>query len=353
MSMRRMLRDRAAPDTDLEPLAPSKRPPNEDRPRTGPGGLLAAQGLITAAEDEAAAAKAEAAEAKGRLDDALRRIAELEASHASDEGEETDLNDFVEVPGRRRVLSPIERAELTENLRKNKLATPITYRLLPDGKKEIVSGHNRIDIYRNVLGRTKIRAVPFNGTKEEAELAAAFANLLAPSLPDYEKYRQFVRLQVEAGFTRADIIEASGLSKQHVQKILSFEKLPKEALDAIALRPDRVGGNAAEEFAGLVASGNTEGVIKAIQALVADESMTQKNALALARPKVARQPPPQARTIKIGRNKFCDVAVRRGVIGLTFAGKGTDADARAQMWADKIEAFIRHELEAEDADPSP
>lgn len=330
-------------DANPRPVAESM-----ESARTSPGRLMAAQNRISEAEDRAEAATKQAAEAQERLTAALARVAALEAASSNSVAEEVDLDDFVEVPGRRRVLSPIERQELVANLRQNKLVTAITYRPLPNGKKEIVSGHNRVDIYRNDLGRKTIRAIPFDGTQEEAELAATFANLLAPSLPDYEKYRQFMRLQTESGYTRADIIAVSGISDSHVSRIFAFERLPAAAIEAIAARPDRLGGNAAEEFAALAASGNADAVTNAIQALVSNESLTQKQAIDMARPKPpARQTVNNARAINIGRRKLCDVSVRSGTIGLRFAGK--EGSEEAIRWAEKIEAFIKQEIERESA----
>lgn len=48
------------------------------------------------------------------------------------------------LPGRRRILSPTERAELKANLEKNSLTHPIVYLPLGNGKNEIVSGNNRV-----------------------------------------------------------------------------------------------------------------------------------------------------------------------------------------------------------------
>ncbi|WP_175712211.1 ParB/RepB/Spo0J family partition protein [Burkholderia ambifaria] len=331
-----------------------------DKAKTSPGRMLDVQNQINQAKDEAIAAKAtaaaataEAETAKQQLEEARRKIETLEQSGGSTGAMEIDISTLVEVPGRRRVLSPAEYSELRDNLEKNPLIHPIVYRPLGDGRNEIVSGMNRVAIYRDDLGRSKILGIPFNGDAKSAEMGATFANLLAPSLPDFEKFRQFERLQHESGFTRSDIIEASGLTKQHVARILSFEKLPQAARDIIAQRPDRLGGNAAEDFAALAVGGNAEAVVKAIQALVSDETMTQKRALELAKPKAPRAAPTPARTIKAGRNKVCEVTVRGGTVGLKFAAsKGSDADAAAQEWADKIEAFIRQQLEADEDAPS-
>lgn len=308
--------------------------------RTSPGRIFDAQHLVNEAESKLESAERELAAARNRIE-------ELESGGAIAGANEVDISTLVEVPGRRRVLAPGEYAELRDNLANNPLATPIVFRPLGDGRNEIVAGHNRVAIYRDDLGRTKILAVPFSGDAHSAELAAAFSNMLAAALPDFEKYRQFVRLQQESGFTRADIIKASGLSTSHISRILAFEKLPSDALAAIAKRPDRLGGNAAEEFAALASAGNGDAVVKAIHALVENESVTQKQALDMAKPKAPRPTQQPARAISIGKKKLCDVSVRNGVIGLRFAGK--ESDTLAQKWVEKIEAFIKHEVELERA----
>lgn len=323
---------------------------SENSPVTPTGRLLDVQIRVNEAIDRAESAEAranaastEANKLRHELNAARERLQSLQATGASDAGvAEIDIATLVEKPGRRRILSPTEYAELTANLASNALVHPIVYRALGDGRNEIVSGANRVRIYRDELGRRTILGVPFTGDEKQAELGATFSNLLAPSLPDYEKYRQFARLQVEFALSRQDIIAASGLSTSHISRILAFDKLPDAARELIAKRPDRIGGNAAEEFAALAAAGNGDEVLKAIQTLVEDEKMTQKRALEMARSKPARRPQAESREINVGRRKLCEVTVRSGVIGVRFAGK--EVDGIAEKWADKIEAFIRTEI---------
>lgn len=333
----------------LEPSQNSNRPSRAAAPaRTAPGRMFEFTNRINEAEDRAAAATAEAQETKSQLEEARRQLEALQQVGGTGGAVEVEISTLVEVPGRRRILSPTEYQELTANLAENELIYPIVYLPLPDGKREIVAGHNRVAIYRDVLGRTKILGIPFKGDRKQAELGATFSNLLAPSLPDFEKYRQFMRLQVEYGFTRSDVVKASGLSSSHVHRILAFEKLPEPARAIIARRPDRVGGHAAEEFAALAVNGNEQTVIKAIQSLIDDDSMTQKRALELAKPKKERAAPAPSRAINMGKRKLCDVSVRNGVIGLRFSAK--ENEATVQEWADKIEAFMRAQIEAESGD---
>jgi ParB family chromosome partitioning protein len=312
------------------------RPTRQDSPRSSPGRMMELTNQINQAKDRADAAEAQ-------LKDALSEVEQLKAAGGGTAGvTEIDIATLVEVPGRRRVLSPDEYSELKANLAENDLVHPIVYRPIGDGRNEIVAGHNRVVIYRDELARTTILGIPFTGDARKAELGATFSNLLAPSLPDFEKYRQFMRLQNEFGFTRPDIITASGLSKSHVGRILAFDNLPVAARDLIATRPDRVGGHAAEDFAMLSKDGNSEAVVAAIAALIADEEMTQKKALELAKPKAARPQVPAARTINIGKKKLCDLTVRNGVLAMRFNPK--QGAGIADEWAEKIEAFIRSQI---------
>ncbi|MFP3606802.1 ParB/RepB/Spo0J family partition protein [Paraburkholderia sp. SIMBA_053] len=298
------------------------------RPKTAPGQLMASFPLLAEKERE--------------LQSAMKRIEELETAGVGS-SQEVAIETLVEVPGRRRVLSEEEYQELRTNLESNPLVHPIVYRPLGDGRNEIISGNNRVAIYRDELNRATIRGVPFNGTDAEVELGAAFSNLLAPSLPDFEKYRQFKRIQQNLGLSQADITRMSGLAQSHVARILSFENLPDAAKQVVATRPHKLGGTAAAKFASLAQQGRVEEVTKAIDALVNSVDMTQERALALAsptRPKAAR---PSVMTINAGKRKFCDVSVRSGVVGLRFPGK--DGEAMAEEWARRIANFIQSEID--------
>lgn len=300
------------------------------RPKTAPGQLMASFPLLAEKERE--------------LQAAMRRIEELEA--AGDRlSEEIDIASLVEVPGRRRVLSDEEYEELRANLENNPLIHPIVYRPLSDGRKEIISGNNRVAIYRDDLNRSSIRGVPFEGTDAEVELGAAFSNLLAPSLPDFEKYRQFQRIQKNLGFSQVDLIRMSGLAQSHVARILSFDSLPDAAKEIIAAKPHRLGGTAAAKFAALAQQGRSEEVTKAIETLIQSEDMTQERALALASPARVKAAQPASTAINIGKRKFCDVTIRSGVVGLRFAGK--DGEALAQEWGERVARFIQSELDAQ------
>jgi ParB family chromosome partitioning protein len=343
MSMAKRMAER----TNNIQAEPVKRAPVAETPATSTGRLLDVQLRVNEAIDRADAAEARAAMAEAErtaietsLADARKQLETLE-NGSSGLAKDVEISGLVEVEGRRRVLSADEYAELRANLDANPLMHPIVYMPLGDGRNEIISGHNRVSIYRE-LGRDRIKGVPFTGTKTEAELGAAFSNLLAPSLPDFEKYRQFVRMQDLSGLSQSDIIRLSGLTQGHVARIFSFSNLPEEAKQLISRNPHRLGGHAAQKLAMLTEKGHGTGVVDAIKQLMSDGAITQEKAVSLATPKTPVAVAPAVQTFNRGKRKVCEMSVRNGVIGLRFNGK--EGQAVATEWSEKIAEFIRTNL---------
>jgi ParB family chromosome partitioning protein len=319
----------------------------DDAPATSTGRLLDVQLRVNEAIDRADVAEERATKAEAArialeksLDNAQQQLAKLEAS-SSAAGEDVLVSSLTEVAGRRRILSNEEYEELKSNLSASALIHPIVYMNAGDGKNEIISGHNRVRIYRE-LGRERIKGVRFIGTQEEAEMGAAFSNLLAPSLPDFEKYRQFERMRELSGFSQSDIIRLSGLTQGHVARIFSFANLPREAKELIAQNPHRLGGHAAQKLAMLSEQGRGEQVVEAVAKLISDSTLTQEKAIALASPKAKVTSAPAVQTFSRGKRKICEMSVRSGVIGLRFSGK--EGDSIATDWSERIAEFIRAEL---------
>lgn len=295
-------------------------------PRSSPGRTLMVQGQLSSAE---------------------AKIKELEQQIESQSGAEIALDCLVEVDGRRRKLTPEQYAELKANLSAHDLATPVLVRSLADGKYELVAGYNRVSIFRE-LGRATIAATIIKADEpEKVELAALLSNLLAPSLPDFEKYEQFGRLEALTGLSRSQIASSVGLSSSHVHRIFSFEDLPEAAKLSLRVNPHRLGSAAAEKLAKLTREGRLAQVVAAITKLVEDEDFTQEQAVSMATEKKF-VPAANSRTptvINVGRKKFCEISSRPGVIGIRFHQDSVD---QAADWEEKIAAFIKNELSSQE-----
>lgn len=310
---------------DLEKAAP----PAPTVSRTAPGQTLQILGLQSQVERQATEIQA--------LKEMLDRAVVSEIS--------LDLID--EVPGRRRKLTPEAYEELKANLAQNALAQAISVRRKLDGRFELLAGHNRTAIYRE-LGRTSIRAEIVEGVEDkDAHLLGFWSNLLAPSLSDFEKFWNFRQLQIETGLSQAKLAEISGLSTTHVSRIMTFEKLPERAKGLLAENPSRLGSAAAEQLGKLAEKGEgaEERVNQAIQALVSDSGVTQEQAVAMARPELPKKSTSQqssALVVKDGKRNFCSIVARKNVLGLTFPKEISPEES--SRWAAKIQEFISQEL---------
>lgn len=289
-----------------------------DAPKTSPGRMLAAQSAVAAAE---------------------KRVAELEAS--AGKAIEVAVSEIVEVPGRKRRLSPDQYQELKENLRVNRLIHPVTLVVRENGAKELVAGHNRLQIFRE-LGRTAIPAV-FAELEdiEQIEQAAFYSNLLSPSLPDFEKFLGFQRYAARSGQSQQEIAAAAGISEGHLSKLFAYARLPASALAALEAASDRsrLGVNAAYEMATFLTDHPAleDAVTEVVQKLLNDPRLTQKQAVGLLQAKTrnGRKIGPVPYRIQVGNRELCSISSRNGTIALKFR---TAEDAAA--WEQRLRDFL-------------
>jgi len=252
-----------------------------------------------------------------------KEIATLKAS-------EVLISDLVEVEGRRRVLSAEEYGELRANIQQHKLTTPITVRPLGDGKYEIVSGHNRVAIFKE-MGLAQISAFIRDYSPIDAERGAFYANLLHKSLPDYEKYLGFKKIMALTGKTQTEIAEEAGVSKTTVSFLMSFDDLPEMLRFRIASKPANVSARFAAELAKLPSPE------RALDALL-DGGMGVKESLKqglTASPKPLTIKPTSV-LIKAGQKRIAEMTNRSGALTIKF----TDP-AMAERLMGEIETLIR------------
>lgn len=262
-------------------------------------------------------------DATKRLDAAEAKVEELEAKLKEAEAagvSEIPLDQLHEVGGRRRKLTAQQYSELKENLRNNPLVTPITVRKRAAGGFEIVSGNNRVEVFRE-LGRSGIPAAVLDSDDDQAEINAFYANLLQPDLPDFEKYSGFKRIiSKHPELTHAQVAEGAGVSRSFVSQLMAFDDLPADALAILNDKPDALGANAAQDMAALVKKGRAAQVTGAIAKLAAgeiDQAKAVKEAAADAVVKVvgAKSEPVK---IKAGRATYCAIQRADKVLRIQF-----------------------------------
>ncbi|MFC7633530.1 ParB/RepB/Spo0J family partition protein [Paraburkholderia humisilvae] len=238
------------------------------------------------------------------------------------------------MPGRRRALTPEQKIELRENLRHNKLTHPITVRPLPDGRFEVISGHNRTDQYRE-LRRDKISAVPIEMSDAEASASAFYANLLQSDLSDYEKFVGFQDLLERTGKTQAEIAADSGISENTLSRLMAFVDLPPTAIEIIRTVPHCIGSSAVSQLGAIAREGKADAVLNAVKAL-AEGRVTQDAAVRMARDGEVRvkatRPTPVS--IKSGKTTYCTVIAANKTLRIDF--KTEEARAAVEEAVKKI-----------------
>jgi ParB family chromosome partitioning protein len=282
------------------------------RPVTAPGATAMMQPTIDALNDRAKSAEIRSANAEQMLE-------EMQA-HLSEFPKDLPLNALVEIKGRQRKLTPEQFEELRSNLAANQLVQPISVKKLLNGKYEVISGHNRLSVYR-LLGRPTIPVTVIDIEDSETERSAFFSNLLQPALSDYERYLGFKRWQDDTGDTQAAMAEKAGISKAMISKLFSFRDLPLEAIELIAEKPAVIGVSCAVDLARLTISGKSAQVDKAIRLLVAGE-INQKDAVLFA-----AKTEPKIQVIKednfmvkvrAGRIEYCRYVAKGGTLKIDF-----------------------------------
>jgi len=291
-------------------------------PRTAPGQLMGLQ---------------------GKYREALATIENLRKGGAAD----LPLSRIVRVPGRQRPLTTDERAELKANLVANPLAHPVT--VLPETEAgfELLSGHNRVEIYEE-LGRDTIKAIVIDVEREKVEVLAFYANLLAPALPDFKKYEGLKARQQQTGFSNSQLAEESGLSTSTVSRLFQFGSLPPAAIQILEANPFILGATAADSLAKAAKAGRADLVAEAVEKLAEaagsnENRFTEENAVAYAmgmKPTATRPPPAEPLVVKQGKKNFAKLIVRGDAVTIKFA----DLSITPEEWAAKLERFLKSEI---------
>ncbi|WP_454056779.1 ParB/RepB/Spo0J family partition protein [Cupriavidus sp. Marseille-Q8015] len=304
----------------VEADAATRTPIAEQRPMTMPGQL--------------GAFRLEAQRYQATINDLTRQ---LEEARASGGFVDVPLDQLYEVPGRRRYMPPEKYVELRENLRHNALTHPVIIRPRDEGGYEIVSGHHRTDVHRD-LGRPTVRCVLEQVSPEEADTRAFYANLMQSDLTDYEKHLGFKRLLERSAMTQVELAEKSGVDQGSLSKLMSFENLPTDVLEVLAQRPGLIGANAALELSAATKAGRAERVSAAVARLAAGEiDQAQAVRLTKAAPEKAKVPARESIKIKAGRSVYCEMVQGKNVLRLQF---------QSEQEATEIQEALKAVLEA-------
>jgi ParB family transcriptional regulator, chromosome partitioning protein len=184
-----------------------------------------------------------------------------------------------------------------------------------------VSGHNRSDVYRE-LGRELIKGIiGESASLDDATSHAFFANLMQSDLTDYEKYTGIKRFHDQhPDLTQAQVGEHIGVSQSHLSALLSFDRLPADALSILETHKAIIGATAVAELAALTDGGKGPRVVEAIRQL-SEAKLDQSQAVRFARGSEGSKKAPAPSVgfkVKAGKSTWCDVRRAKNVMRLEF-----------------------------------
>jgi ParB family chromosome partitioning protein len=280
-----------------------------------------------------------------KLNEEIAALKERLAQAEQGNSLEISTKELNEVAGRRRKLSEEEYIELRENLRNNEMVQPVRVRRRAAGGYEIISGHNRVAIYRE-LGRETIPCYIKDTDDDQADISAFYANLLQTDLTDYEKYLGFRMIQEKfPDMTQAEIAQRSGKSQSFVSTLMSFADLPDEALSIINASPAIIGANATHALATLAKKGFPDDVVKAVQQL-AEGKIDQRQAVSFASKASAPQQPSAAKPapikIKTGKSTYCDMRRSEKILRIDFKS-AEEAAAAEEVVRQVLESLAKQQ----------
>lgn len=261
----------------------------ERTPVSNAGAMMMMQPQITAAEK-----RAELAESK--LGGALL----------------VPLDALVSVPGRRRKLTDEQFEQLRDNLANNPLIQPIVVKRVDDERFEVISGDNRLAAYK-ALGRKEIEVTISSSldSQHDAARAAFFANLLQPSLPDYEKFLGFQQEMARTGHAQVELAQQAGISKTLMSNIFAFAKLPPAITSILSTTPSALSATGAIAMLAALESGKvTDTEAAALLAARVEHRTTENDLLRkLDRPATQKAVKPAAArsAFRDGRTTKCEL----------------------------------------------
>ena len=235
------------------------------------------------------------------------------------------LADIYETAGMKRHLSAADYEQLKSNLANNPLVNPIVVKPRVGGGYQIISGHNRVQAYRE-LNRTQIEAIVREFGETELVEAAFYSNLISSPLSDYEKYLGFKKIQGLTGETRAQLSFRAGVSEAQMSQIFSFGHLSEQAHELLQMNPSLLGYNTVAKMK----SFSPEKVTDAIRKLANGQIRTEKDALTSLSAKIEKSQP-SVTEFRSGKRLFAKVTQRENLIAIDFKNQDKLSDFQVEL----------------------
>lgn len=201
-------------------------------------------------------------------------------------------------PYQNRVINELSEefiSDLAANIDKDKLNTPILVRKKSNGRYELIAGEHRVEAFKR-NGQSAIPAI----VKEMDDIAAAKAtvldNVFRKNNSAYELFKGYkLLLDMNAFSSNAQLAKEVNISKSELSRILSFDKLPAEAIEIIGKDPTIIGSNTAYSLSEFSQT-YPKLVVEAIEK-IRNKTLLQQRAIGWIKSVISPKTRPAARTI--------------------------------------------------------
>ena len=170
-------------------------------------------------------------------------------------------------------------AVLADNIRQDGLNSPVIVRTA-GGRFELVAGETRMRACR-LLGHTEIQAFVREMDDTRSARSTVLDNFFHESLTDYEVYKGLRTLiAVGAATSVRTLADITPWGKSQVQRLMAFERLPRQAIEILERQPSLIGSATAELLAGCLGKGIDDGLVARAVERIRDGKMPQTRAAA-------------------------------------------------------------------------
>lgn len=169
---------------------------------------------------------------------------------------------------------------LANSIEENGLIQPIVVIRLADAEEEsyqLVVGERRLRAHQ-ILELTEIQAIISDLTEEQVAIWSLSENLSRKDLTDFETSQAIKRIQDRFQF-RTELAKALGMTRQHMYRHLSFEKLPPYIIEDLKLRPTLLGSSECANLVSILSQHPeaSEKYLPELWAQLKDEDINQSN----------------------------------------------------------------------------
>jgi len=176
-----------------------------------------------------------------------KKLDELDAVKEEMRAGKIKISKIVEVKGRKRTLTAQQFADLKGNIAQNGLIHKVLVRAIEDGMYELIAGHNRLEIYRQ-LGKDEIEVDIQEIDGSRVVENAFYSNLFQSELTAFEKYQGFKEIREITGENQDQMAQKAGISPSQISQIFSFESFPDSAKNILKQHPGILGYDAAAQL---------------------------------------------------------------------------------------------------------